>query len=148
MQTKFWEQKSLAELDEEEWEALCDGCGRCCMIKLQDEETDAVHYTALVCDLLDQNDIRCTRYPERHALVPDCVILDAQRAAEFTWLPTSCAYRRLAEGRALDWWHPLVSGRQESVIEAGVSVHGRVVSEKMVHPDDQEDMVITWVEHR
>lgn len=144
--TKFWQQKELAQMSDAEWESLCDGCARCCMIKLEDEDTREVHYTAVVCDLLALDVCRCTRYPERHELVPDCVVLTPERAADFAWLPTTCAYRTLAEGRELAWWHPLVSGRQDTVHEAGISVQDKVVPEAMVHEDDQQDMIVTWVE--
>ena len=142
----FWETKRLHEMSDEEWEALCDGCARCCMIKLEDEETEEVHYTALVCDLLDQQACRCSRYPERHALVPDCVVLTPQRATDFHWLPQTCAYRTLAEGRPLADWHPLVSGDAESVHAAGISVRGKVVAASDVHESEHEFMVVQWVE--
>lgn len=147
MTSRFWEEKSLEAMSRDEWESLCDGCGRCCMIKLQDEDTESIHYTAMVCDLLDQERVRCTSYKRRHELVPDCVVLDHDRALSFTWLPTTCAYRRLAEGRSLEWWHPLVSGTPESVVEAGISVKGKVIAEGQVHPEEHEEMVVTWVEH-
>ena len=109
--SEFWKDKSLAELSDAEWESLCDGCARCCMVKLQDEDTDEVVYTSIVCDLLDQERCRCTRYPERHELVADCVELSAAKVAEFHWLPKSCAYRTVAEGRdclvaPLSKWDP------------------------------------------
>jgi uncharacterized cysteine cluster protein YcgN (CxxCxxCC family) len=146
MMAEFWREKTLQQMSQAEWEALCDGCARCCMIKLQDDDTDEVHYTALVCDLLDIEACRCTRYPERHALVPDCVVLTPQRAKDFHWLPRSCAYRSLAEGRDLAWWHPLVSGSADTVHEAGISVRGKVMPEAAVHADEQESMIINWVE--
>ena len=146
MTDRFWEEKSLHQLDQTEWEALCDGCARCCMIKLQDEDTEEVHYTAVVCRLMDQQTARCTRYPERHALVEDCVVLDAERSLEFHWLPKSCAYRTLAEGRKLAWWHPLVSGDPQTVAEAGISVLDKVVSETDVHEDEVPEMIVQWVE--
>ncbi|MEM7078909.1 MAG: YcgN family cysteine cluster protein [Pseudomonadota bacterium] len=142
----FWRHKCLEEMNDAEWEALCDGCARCCLIKLQDVDTDEVHYTAMVCSLLDQDACRCTRYPQRHELVPDCVTLDAERAASFAWLPLSCAYRTLAEGRPLAAWHPLVSGDPTSVHSAGISVRGRVVDVADIHEDEHEDMLIRWVE--
>lgn len=142
----FWQEKSLLEMSQSEWESLCDGCARCCMIKLEDEETGDVYHTGLVCDLLDLESCRCSRYPERHELVPDCIEFDADLAATLRWLPTSCAYRRLAEGRGLASWHPLVSGRPESVHEAGISVRGRVLHAAGVHERDLEDHVVHWVE--
>ena len=144
--TDFWREKTLAEMTDAQWESLCVGCARCCMIKLQDEDTDEVHYTALVCDLLDINGCRCTRYPQRHELVADCVVLTPDRAAQFHWLPTTCAYRVLAEGGELAWWHPLVSGDPESVHLAGISVRDKVVPQGTVHEDEHQEMVITWVE--
>ncbi len=117
------------------------------MIKLQNEDDDSeVHYTAVVCNLLELDQCRCTRYPERHALVPDCVVLTPARAGEFRWLPQTCAYRLVAEGKPLAPWHPLVSGSAETVHEAGISVLGKVVSERAVHEEDLEDMIVTWVE--
>ncbi len=142
----FWETKALEDMSCAEWESLCDGCARCCMVKLQDEDTDEVFYTSLVCDLLDQDACRCTRYPERHELVPDCVEFAATEAASFGWLPKSCAYRTLAEGRALPQWHPLISGDADSVHAAGISVRGKVAAESSVALEDAEDMIVQWVE--
>ena len=143
---QFWSKKSLHEMTDEEWELLCDGCARCCMIKLEDEDTDEVHYTAMVCDLLDMEACRCTKYPQRHELVPDCVVLTPQGAAGFEWLPSTCAYKRLAKGQPLLPWHPLISGRQESVHEAGISVRGRVIAQSNVHEEDYEELLIQWVD--
>lgn len=142
----FWRQKHLTEMTAAEWESLCDGCARCCMIKLEDEDTGEIHYTSLVCDLLDLNACRCSHYPQRHELVPDCIEFDADLAATLRWLPVSCAYRRLAEGRGLADWHPLVSGRPESVHEAGISVRGKVLHAGRVHEQDLTEHVIRWVE--
>ena len=143
----FWERKTLAEMDAHEWESLCDGCARCCAIKLEDEATGEVVTTRVVCRLLDLESCRCTRYPERHRLVPDCVRLTAETVASFAWLPSSCAYRRLAEGRGLAWWHPLVSGDPATVVDAGISVRGSVVSERDVHPRDiVEHVAVRWVD--
>ena len=146
MSERFWESKSLAEMDDAEWESLCDGCARCCMLKLEDEDSGQIAYTSIVCRYLDQDSCTCTHYPERHELVPDCVELDAAAALKFTWLPLTCAYRRLAEGQPLQWWHPLISGSSETVHEAGISVRGKIISEQHIHPDEIEEHVITWVE--
>jgi len=140
----FWRRLSLEELSEEQWESLCDGCARCCLVKL--EEAGNVEYTRIVCRLLDQDQCRCTQYPARHRLVPDCVELGPEQARAFAWLPTSCAYRTLAEGRDLPAWYPLVSGDPESVHRAGISVRGLVLSEDVVHPDGYDEHVIRWVE--
>ena len=143
----FWKRKSLTEMNPEEWESLCDGCGRCCVVKLADEDTGEVHPTAVVCRLFDLETCRCIRYPDRHRLVPDCVHLDADSAHRYDWLPDSCAYRRIAQGRDLAWWHPLVSGSPQTVIDAGISVYGNVISEQTVHPDESlEEYVVRWVD--
>ena len=147
MTDAFWERKTLAEMNAAEWESLCDGCARCCAIKLEDAETGEVVTTGVVCRLLDLETCRCTRYAERHRLVEDCVHLDADAVQRFAWLPRSCAYRRLAEGRGLAWWHPLVSGDPATVVQAGISVRGNVVSEREVHPLDLvEHAAMRWVD--
>ena len=142
----FWQEKSLAEMSRQEWESLCDGCARCCLHKLEDEDSGKVHYTSVVCRYLDESTCRCTDYQNRSSLVPDCVWLTPDTAEAFKWLPTTCAYRLIAEGKDLKWWHPLVSGRPESVAEAGISIRGKCISEEHVHPDDLEENIIRWVE--
>ena len=143
----FWERKTLDEMGHEEWESLCDGCGRCCVLKYEDEETGEVHPTAVVCRLFDADACRCTHYRRRHVLVPECVYLDAEAVRRYHFLPESCAYRRLDEGRGLAWWHPLVSGDPQTVIDAGISVRGNVVSEEALHPDEPlEEYVVRWVD--
>jgi uncharacterized cysteine cluster protein YcgN (CxxCxxCC family) len=144
--TEFWRTKSLDELDTAEWEALCDGCARCCLVKLQDEDTDEVFFTRLACDLLDLSTCQCTRYPQRHTLVPDCIQFEAEEAHTLDWLPVSCAYRMVADGRPLAWWHPLVSGSRDTVHKAGVSVGNRAIHESAVPADDAESHIIRWVE--
>jgi len=138
----FWRRKPLARMTTEEWESLCDGCAKCCLIKLEDEDTGQVDYTNIACRLLDLGTCRCTDYPARSRLVPDCIVLTPAKTARFDWLPTTCAYRLISEGKDLAWWHPLVSGDPETVHRAGISVRGRVVAEE--RGDDPEDHVVTW----
>lgn len=123
----FWRTKTLAQMSEAEWESLCDGCARCCLVKLEDEDTGAVVYTDLACHMLDEAACRCRDYPNRDREAPDCVRLTPQAVSALSWLPRSCAYRRISEGRGLPSWHPLVTGDPDSVHKAGVSVRGRVV---------------------
>ena len=138
----FWRRKPLARMTTEEWESLCDGCAKCCLIKLEDEDTGQVDYTDIACRLLDHGTCRCTNYPARARLVPDCIVLTPAKTARFDWLPTTCAYRLISEGKDLAWWHPLVSGDPETVHRAGISVRGRAVAE--TRRDDPEDRVVTW----
>lgn len=143
----FWKSKTLAQMNQTEWESLCDGCARCCLEKLEDDETGQVHYTNLVCRYLDQNKCQCTDYQHRSELVAHCISLKPEHASEFKWLPDTCAYRLLAEGKNLHWWHPLVSGSADTVHEAGISVRGKCVSEEFVHPDQWHEHLIKWVGH-
>jgi uncharacterized cysteine cluster protein YcgN (CxxCxxCC family) len=141
----FWKRKSLAEMTDSEWESLCDGCGRCCLNKLEEEGTDRTYYTNVGCRLLDGESCRCRDYAHRDALVDDCVRLTPESLKTITWLPPSCAYVRLAEGKDLYWWHPLVSGDRETVHAAGVSVRGRVGDSEVNVPDeDLEDYIVSW----
>ena len=126
----FWSTKTLEEMTASEWESLCDGCGRCCLHKLRDDETEAIAWTNVACRLLDGHSCQCSDYPRRQRRVPDCVQLTPAALAEIDWLPPTCAYRRIKEGRGLAWWHRLVSGDPETVHTAGVSVRGRVVDER------------------
>ena len=142
----FWEDKTLDEMTPEEWEALCDGCGRCCLIKLEDEDTGEIMNSDVRCRLLDGDTCRCTDYPNRKAKVPDCIRLDIENVKSISWIPTTCAYRRLAEGKGLAWWHPLVSGDPNTVVAAGISVTGRTVAEGDVPANEWEDHIATWPE--
>jgi uncharacterized protein len=130
----FWATKPLEAMTHAEWESLCDGCGQCCLIKVEEEVTGDIYLTRLACQLLDARTCRCRDYPNRRARVPDCVTIDAASVRDLEWLPRSCAYRRLAEGRGLEWWHPLVSGDPDTVHQAGISVRGWSRSERGVRP--------------
>jgi len=132
MRARFWENYALDDLNDAEWEALCDGCGRCCLQKLEDEDTGEVHTTDIACVLLDTSNCRCQNYPNRQSQVPDCLTVRPLTADKLKWLPSSCAYRRLSEGRELADWHPLISGNAQSVHAAGIGMAGRCVSEQTV----------------
>ena len=138
----FWKVKSLNEMTVPEWESLCDGCARCCMIKLEDEDSADICYTRVACQLLDTGTCRCGDYQNRFSRVPDCVQVSTDLGAQFNWLPSSCAYRRLYEGRDLPSWHPLVSEDVDSVHKVGISMRGRCVSESHVHESLLQDQII------
>lgn len=141
----FWRTKTLDAMTSEEWESLCDGCGRCCLVKLEDEDTGRIHATDIGCRLFDAGTCRCKDYANRSATVPDCVTLTPKEVRELAWLPPTCAYRLVGEGRDLPWWHPLVSGDPETVVIAGVSVRGRVyASEEDIAEDDLPERIVNW----
>ena len=140
----FWKTKRLAEMNRAEWESLCDGCGQCCLHKLEDEDTGAVAVTDVSCKLLDTETCRCGDYANRREYVPDCVQLTPGTVEMLFWLPETCAYRLLARGGDLPPWHPLVTGDPESVHAAGVSVRGAAISETGV--ENLEDHVTRWLE--
>lgn len=142
----FWETVPLAEMSDRQWESLCDGCGRCCLHKVEDEDTGEIFYTAVACKLLELRSCRCRHYDDRHRYVPDCIRLDRSHLGHLGWLPSTCAYRRIDEGRGLADWHPLISGDPDSVHAAGISVRGRAISGAGVDEDDYESHLIDWIE--
>ncbi len=145
MTGRFWEEKSLWQMSRNEWEALCDGCGKCCLHKLEDDASGEVYYTNVACRYLDEHNCRCKAYSERKIQVPDCICLSVEDIDAFDWLPATCAYRLLASGQTLPQWHPLLSGSSESIHKAGISVQGKVLSEAYVHPDGMDEHIVHWV---
>ena len=143
----FWHTKYLQEMTTEEWELLCDGCARCCMVKFEDEASGCIDYTRVACHLLDTHDCRCTDYENRSKRVPDCVrIKPTMERRKFEWLPKSCAYRRLSEGRELADWHPLHTKDHNTVHSEGISMRGRCVSEAYVPSELLEEQIISFDE--
>ncbi|MCL1068815.1 YcgN family cysteine cluster protein [Shewanella olleyana] len=138
----FWIEKKLNQLTTVQWEALCDGCGKCCLNKLIDDETEELYYTDAACHLLDDETCGCRRYPERFKYVPACTAITVDNVAELTWLPDSCAYKRLHEGRKLPSWHPLITGSKEAMHAAGISVKGKTINENKVR--DVFDHIVLW----
>lgn len=141
---RFWDSKPLDALSGPEWEAICDGCGKCCLVKLQEEDDGPVDYTDVACRLLDLDTCRCGDYPNRKGRVPDCVQLSPATLAALSWMPSTCAYRLLAGGQPLPPWHHLVCGDREAIHRAGQSCAGRVVSERGVADADLEDHIVDW----
>ncbi|MDS1310412.1 YcgN family cysteine cluster protein [Marinobacter xiaoshiensis] len=144
-QIPFWQRKRLNEMTQQEWESLCDGCGKCCLNKLEDEDTGEVYHTDLVCRFMDEDTCRCTVYPDRLEKVPGCTVLTPDSVSDYHWLPHTCAYRTLAEGRPLSDWHPLRSGSPDTVHEAGVSIRHKVIREDKVAEENWEEHIIHWV---
>ena len=140
----FWKTKKLAEMTPEEWESLCDGCGKCCLHKLEDEDTGEIAYTNVACKLINLSTCRCTRYAERTRLVPECLDLKQYDFTQYHWLPVTCAYRLLNDGKALPIWHPLRSGRAASVKKAGISISGYAIKESAAI--NLEDHIIEWLD--
>lgn len=134
----FWETKTLAEMTPSQWESLCDGCGKCCMAKVIDDDTDELYYTTVACQLFDAQTCRCSNYENRQKIVADCVRLSLENVGEIPWLPQSCAYRLINEGKPLFDWHPLISGDKNSVHAAEVSMRGRVTAFEQDFSDQQE----------
>lgn len=140
---RFWERKKMSQLSQKEWEALCDGCGKCCLNKLEDEDSGEVALTKVACRLLDDSTCRCAQYDIRHQFVPECIVMTPKNITEHLyWMPQTCAYRLVYEGRPLENWHPLISGNAQSVHDAGVSVQGITVPEFEVDEDDWEEHII------
>lgn len=142
MNNFFWKDKNLKQMDMREWELLCDGCAKCCLEKLEDEETKEIAYTNVACRLLDIDTCRCSDYRNRQKLVYSCIKLTPEKVATLPWLPSTCAYRLLHEGKDLPDWHPLISNDPDSCQKAGMSCHGRIISERIV--TDLEDHICTW----
>ncbi|APE42675.1 hypothetical protein BOO69_03990 [Sulfitobacter alexandrii] len=143
LRPRFWETTPLTKMTDREWEALCDGCGKCCLNKLEDEDTEEVALTCVACRLLDDATCRCSHYENRHAFVPDCIVLRPDNLDTHAyWMPRTCAYRLLWQGRPLPDWHPLITGTPQSVHEAGISVQGRTLSEFDVPFEEWEDHII------
>ncbi|MEM9732590.1 MAG: YcgN family cysteine cluster protein [Pseudomonadota bacterium] len=142
----FWERLRLEEMSTQQWESLCDGCGRCCLSKLEDWDTGEIYHTNVACTLFDDKTCACIDYENRFDTVPDCIKLTPQDVPNYHWLPKSCAYRRLSEGRGLAWWHPLVSGDPQTVHSAGISVQGMTISEDGMEPQDLENHLVDWLD--
>ncbi len=140
----FWHTTPLSAMSREQWESLCDGCGRCCLHKVEDADTGQVHYTEVACRLLNIGTAKCKNYLTRWDHVPDCVELSPVAMKHIGWLPSTCAYRVLSEGKPLAWWHPLVSGDPDSIHRAGISVRGRVITESKADLLDYH--IVTWPE--
>ena len=143
--TEWWE-RPLGELNPDQWEALCDGCAKCCLHKLEDADSGEIFYTKVRCRYLEESSCRCSDYTQRSVMVPNCIHLVHGEVAGLDWLPSTCAYRLRARGEELPSWHPLVSGERESVHEAGISIRGRSISDEYVHPDGYDEHIISWIE--
>ena len=140
---RFWQTKSLKKLSRPEWEALCDGCGKCCLNKLEDDETGQVELTCVACRLLDDETCKCAQYPIRHQFVPECIVLTPDNIDKNAyWMPNTCAYKLLWQGKPLYDWHPLITGDPDSVHQAGISMQHRTVSEAEIAEEDWEDHII------
>ena len=141
----FWKEKSLSELSHQEWESLCDGCGKCCVLKLEDADTEHTFYTDVSCKLLNCATAQCSQYENRKSIVPDCVILSPSNLAPLSWMPDSCSYKLIHNGLDLPDWHPLITGNKTSTNETGNSVAGRVIPETdLENEDDLLDHITDW----
>jgi len=144
MPESFWQQP-LSELDSQQWEALCDGCAQCCLVKLEDDKTGDVYQTAASCQLLDTDNCRCQDYTHRLQRIPECVQVTLEKPEQFEWMPETCAYRLLYEGKVLPDWHPLISGSATTVHESGISVKSYAISEEFIHPEQLEEFIVKKV---
>jgi uncharacterized cysteine cluster protein YcgN (CxxCxxCC family) len=141
---KFWETKKLIDMNENEWESLCDKCGKCCVIKLEDFDTQEVHYTNVSCKLLCEKSASCKDYENRKSIVPDCIILSPDNLKDLKWMPETCAYKLLNEGKNLPYWHPLLSGNDKEIVNSGNSVKNRVTNENEIKIKDLPDYIFNW----
>lgn len=140
---QFWVSTPLEEMSKEQWESLCDGCGKCCLLKLEDEDDGTIEYTNIACRLFDDKTCTCTNYPLRKQLVAGCVVLGPENISRNAyWMPSTCAYRLLYEGKTLPSWHPLITGDRNSVHEADISMQGKTLAEHEVSEDELENYVI------
>ena len=144
MGNNFWETKNLIDMNENEWESLCDKCGKCCVIKLEDFDTQEVHYTNVSCKLLCEKSASCKNYENRKSIVPDCIILSPDNLKDLKWMPETCAYKLLNEGKELPYWHPLLSGNDKEIVNSGNSVKNRVTNENKVKIKDLPDYIFNW----
>ena len=144
MDTKFWETKNLIDMNENEWESLCDKCGKCCVIKLEDFDTQEVHYTNVSCKLLCEKSASCKNYENRKSIVPDCIILSPDNLKDLKWMPETCAYKLLNEGKELPYWHPLLSGNDKEIVNSGNSVKNRVTNENKIKIKNLPDYIFNW----
>tara|TARA_B110001452_G_scaffold142751_1_gene118748 strand:+ start:671 stop:1105 length:435 start_codon:yes stop_codon:yes gene_type:complete len=140
----FWETKNLIDMNENEWESLCDKCGKCCVIKLEDFDTQEVHYTNVSCKLLCEKSASCKNYENRKSLVPDCIILSPDNLKDLKWMPETCAYKLLNEGKELPYWHPLLSGNDKEIVNSGNSVKNRVTNENKIKIKNLPDYIFNW----
>lgn len=145
MSEPFWKTKKLWQMSQTEWESLCDGCGLCCLNKLEDWDTGELYWTNIACHMLDGHTCRCKDYKNRLDHVPDCIQLDVKQVNELEWLPATCGYRLVNEGKDLKWWHPLVSGDPETVHAAGISARDRTIPDTGIEVEDFEDYIVDWV---
>lgn len=144
MGNNFWETKNLIDMNENEWESLCDKCGKCCVIKLEDFDTQEVHYTNVSCKLLCEKSASCKDYKNRKSIVSDCIILSPDNLKDLKWMPETCAYKLLNEGKKLHYWHPLLSGNDKDIVNSGNSVKNRVTNENKIKIKDLPDYIFNW----